>query len=924
MTSEDAVGRTGGLVGREREQRFLSDLLDRARDQGAAVVVRGDAGIGKTTLLRAAVQRARDGGLLVLETAGVQAEAQLPYAGLYQLLHPVLADIAALPLGQQRALRAAFGFEEGPPPEPFLIALASLTLLTDLAATRPVLVAVDDVQWLDGPSHDALAFIARRISRDPVVIVATVRNGHGGSYVEAGLPDIEVVGLDDTAARALLAAHAGGLSFADRERILREALGNPLALVELPAAWRVTDDASGLPPSVLPLTARLERSFAGRLGDLPAAARDAILIAAVNTVDELPEILAAATVLVGRPVSTQDLDSATAAGLIRFDELRVTFRHPLVRSAVLRAETVGRRHAAHRALAEVLRHEPFRRTWHRAQSIVGVDDEVADELQAGSVTALRRGSVSAAIWALERAAQLSSDPAARGRRLLLAAEHAFGQGRADLVSRLLTDAVRGPLSELDLSRVQWLREIFNDGVPGDATRVLELCDIAERSAKADDVDLALNLLQGAALRCWWADAGPGAAARVVEVTRALPAAATDPRALAALGTADPVGQCGWVRHNLASIAVESVTDGDALRLLGMAAKAIGDPVRAIDFFDRAETRLREQGRLGLLSHVLTMQILERLELGEWDRAAAAMEEGQRVARDTGQPIWNTGTQSLHAVILGLRGERDRALELAAQVEKAANRQHLNDLLACVQLARGFAWLSTGEHNQAYAELRRLFDPTDGSFDQAERLHAVMFLAEAAVHAGQRDDARLIVDELAALEPSTPSTTLRIHLSYARAVLADDHHAEALFLAALEQDLVRWPWPKARLQLAYGSWLRRQRRVAESREPLRAARTTLELIGATPWATQAHQELRAAGERDTAAHPRAGQAILSAQELEIARLAAQGLSNREIGQRLFLSPRTVGSHLYRIFPKLNITTRTALRDALSGTEDLALV
>jgi len=908
---------TGDLVGRDREQRILGGLLDRSGEQGGAVVVRGDAGIGKTTLLTATVQQARSSGLLVLETAGVQAEAQLPYAGLHQLLRPVLTDIETLPLGQQRALQAAFGFDQGPPPEPFLIALASLTLITDLAATRPVVVAVDDVQWLDGPSHEALAFVARRISRDPVVIVGTVRNGHGGPFTDAGLPEIEMSGLDDAAARQLLTRHAGELGFADRERILREALGNPLALVELPAAWRVTDDATALPPAVLPLTARLERSFAGRLSDLPAATRDAILIAAVNTADELPEILSAATILAERPVGTQDLDSATAAGLIRFDEMRVSFRHPLVRSAVLRAETLGRRHAAHRALADVLHHEPFRRTWHRAQSIIGVDDEVADELQAGSVTALRRGSATSAIWALERAAQLSSKPAVRGRRLLLAAEHAFGQGRADIVSRLLAEAARTPLSELDLARIQWLREIFNDGVPGDATRVLELCDIAERSAKADDVDLALNLLQGAALRCWWADAGPAAAARVVHVTRQLPGAENDPRALAALATAEPIGQSAWVLRQLAGIAVENVTDADTLRLLGMAAKAAGDPVRTIDFIDRAESRLREQGRLGLLSHVLTMQILERLELGEWERAATAMEEGQQVARDTGQPIWTTGTQSLHAVLLGLRGERDRALELAAQVEQAANRQHLNDLLACVQLARGFAWLSTGNHSQAYTQLRRVFDPADPSFHPAERLHAVMFLAEAAVHAGRRDDARIVIDELAAIEAATPSTTLRIHLSYARAVLADDHDAEALFLTALQQDLVRWPWPKARLQLAHGSWLRRQRRVAESREPLRAARTTLELIGASTWAAQARQELRAAGERDAANQLHPEQEVLSAQELHIARLAAQGLSNREIGQRLFLSPRTVGSHLYRIFPKLDITSRNQLAARLDG-------
>jgi hypothetical protein len=270
----------------------------------------------------------------------------------------------------------------------------------------------------------------------------------------------------------------------------------------------------------------------------------------------------------------------------------------------------------------------------------------------------------------------------------MAAEHAFGLGRADLVNQLVTAAARLDLSELDYARMQWLREIFNDGVPGDATRVLELCAIARQSVQAGDRDLALNLLLGAALRCWWADTGPAARARVAEATRELTDAAGDPRYVAALAVAEPVLECATVMDLLSRFVPGDITDGDTLRLLGMAAHAIGDTVRSADFLAQAEALLREQGRLGLLSQVLSMQVIDRLELGDWDRASAAAAEGERLARDTGQPIWRTGTLVSDAMDNAFRGHTDLAFTYAAEVEMVASRQRLNDLLSCVQLVRG--------------------------------------------------------------------------------------------------------------------------------------------------------------------------------------------------------------------------------------------
>jgi len=900
-----------GLVGRDGELRILTDLVDQIGARGDAIVVVGEAGIGKSSLLRAAAEHGRQAGLTVLATTGIEAEAQLPFAGLHQLMRPLLGSTDQLSATQRQALLAAFGATDTIQPESFMIALAALSLIAEAATRQPLLLIADDVHWLDGPTQDVLAFIARRVSADPIVLIGSLRTDIDALFGHAGLPELTVRGLDDAAAREVMLTHAGDLSYASRERILATAQGNPLALVELPIALRGTPDAS---LETLPLTARLERAFAARIADLPPLARDAVLVAAVDYSDDLPEILAATAVLAGQEVSVSVLELATAAGLLRFDDLHVRFSHPLVRSGVLQFEPVTRRYAANAALAEVLTGEPYRRAWHRAQSIVGPDDDVAAELEASHTIALRRGSATSAIWALERSAQLTTDSAQRGRRLLLAAGHAFSLGRADLVDELLAKAARTDLSDLQQAKMQWLREIFNDGVPGDAGQVFNLCEVAQRAIAASDSDLALNLLLGAALRCWWADTGPAARARVVDVTHQIRDAARDPRYLAALGVAEPVLQGAPVVNLLDKVTIEQVSDADELRLLGMAAHSVGHSARAADFLDRSETRLREQGRLGLLPHVLGMQVQVRLALGDWERATAAADEGRRLGAETGQPIWTAGALVSEAMASGLRGDADRAVDLATQIEKMASSRRLNDYLACARLARGYAWLSSGRHTDAYHELLPLFDPADPSYHQRERFNGVMFLAEAAVHAGFIPQARAVLAGLDEVAAVTPAPILRVHMLYAHAILADDTEAESRYLAAQREDLTRWPWPQARIKLAYGSWLRRQRRAAESRVPLRSALTTLDLIGARSWADQARAELRAAGERTAAQQPSA-EGMLSVQELQIARLAAEGLSNREIGERLYLSPRTVGSHLYRIFPKLDITSRAQLASRL---------
>jgi DNA-binding CsgD family transcriptional regulator len=906
---------TGNLVGRDRELMALAAMIDQISDRGGSILVLGEAGVGKSSLLAATAESGRAAGLQVLEATGVESEAQLPFAGLHQLLRPVLGSLTGLPDVQRHAIEAALGTESAAPPERFMIALATLNLLADAAASTPVLVLADDVQWLDRPTQEVLAFVARRISADRIVLAAAARSGDDVPLTGIGLAELHIGELDEDSARSLLAEHAGDLDGTDRERILTEAKGNPLALIELPVALRkAVKDGLDLPRSPLPLTARLERAFAARLPDLPQTARDALLIAAVDSADELQEILTAASLLGASHLSATALEPAVAIGLIRFDERHVRFRHPLVRSAVIEAETPARRQAANLALAETLADDPYRSIRHRAQAITGPDDEVADELEATQVTSLRRGSVTEAIWALERSAELTTDLSVRGRRLLLAAEHAFGLGRADLVDKLLARAARMPLSALDQARMEWLREIFHDGVPGDPARVFELCRMAGQALAAADTDLALNLLLGAALRCWWSDTGPEARKCVVTAAEKIDGPADDPRYLAVLAVADPLRQGTRVIESLHAVALERVADAAGLWLLGMAAHAVGEPERAADSLARAESKLRDDGRLGLLSQVLTLQVLDNVELGDWGKAESALLEGRQLALETGQPIWDIGTQTLTAIMAALHGDNDLAQSVATAAEHAANGRRLNDLLSCVQLARGIGLTTAGDYRAAYEALRRMFDPGDAAFHATERFHGVMFLAEAALHAGRTAEARDVVGALEGDAKATTSATLHRHLSYARAVLAPGDEAEELYRQAMQSDLIRWPWLRARIELAYGSWLRRRRRVAQSRMYLRSAQTTLDLIGAGSWAEQARAELRAAGERALSAPP-AALSTLSAQELQIANLAAQGLSNKEIGQRLYLSPRTVGSHLYRIFPKLGITSRTQLGSRL---------
>ena len=900
------------LIGREAEVHQLGRLLDGTDPRGAAVVVRGEAGIGKTALLSGVRRIATAGGIRVLETVGVEAEAQLPFAGLHRLLRPVLDRADRLPAPQRRALLAAFGMRDGPAPDLFLIGLAAVDLVREAAANGRAVLLVDDSQWLDRPTADVLGFMARRLEPEPLVLIAALREGFPSVFADPAMAVLHLERLDDTAAAALLDEHAPRLAPALRERFLIEAAGNPLALRELPVPVEYGTVAA--PPAWLPLTTRLEQAFAGRVSVLPTATRTLLLVAAVNDGEELPVTLAAAARMAGRPITLDDLTPALVARLVESDGRTARFRHPLMRTAIRQRSSLAQRHAVHAALADALVDEPDRRVWHRAAGCIGTDDEVATELEAVADRAQRRGAVATAVAALERAADLSTQPDRRSERLLRAAELAFELGGNQLVARLLDDA-RLDVPVQRQTQLTWIRDSFDEGLTNVAEGMRTLADAAERVAAEGNTDLAMKFLGGAALRGWWADQPASPGEHVAAVAERIDVDAGDPRLLFVLAFAAPLSRGAVVLGRLRRSAGGEARSAHECRLLGNAATAVGDFELASILLADSLADLRVQGRLGLLARALTLQSWSAAQIADLSLAGPVAAEAARLAYETSQPVVHATARATQALVAALCGEDVE--HFALQAEQVARPVGANAVLAAVQIARGAAALGHGRHAAAWDHLRRLHDPVDPAHHGTIRAFALGDLAEAAVHSGHVADARALMVELEELGLRTPSPALHVGLRHARALLADDADADRRYEEARAGELRRWPFAQARVQLAHGAWLRRQRRVAESRPLLRSAAETFDALGTVPWGDRARQELRASGERSRR-RTGAAQHQLTPQELQIVQLAAAGLTNREIGEQLYLSHRTVSSHLHRIFPKLGVTSRAMLGDALSGS------
>ncbi|SHF91511.1 ATP-binding protein [Streptoalloteichus hindustanus] len=902
------------LFGRDAELKLLAELVG-GPERGGGVLLCGEAGIGKSALVKETLAMASIAGLRVLTTSGVEAEQNLAYAGLHQLLYPVRAGVDRLPAPQRDALATALGTADGHEPSTYLVGLATLSLLADEAADRPVLVVAEDVHWLDRESADVLAFVARRIESDPVVLIATLREGERSPLLDAGLSPMLVDRLPDQVAAQVLDSVAPDLPPASRARLLAEAAGNPLALTELPTAAANVD---GLDP-VLPLGDRLARAFAARAIPLAASTRTALLVAALNQSDSVAETLAASGLVLGTPADLEVLAPAVDARLVDLSLGAVTFRHPLVRSAIATAATLAERRQAHLALAATLHDQPDRRAWHRAAASAGPDEEVAVELERTADRAQHRGGLAAAVAALEQAARLSERPDRLVVRLLRAAELAVESGRRDTAERLVRDVRALELSPHQRATACWLISGFEDGVREDVSRVSELGALVESVATDGEADTATRILLGAAMRCFWSEPGPATRRLLLDVADRLPIDADDPRLVAVAAYVAPFERGARVLDGLRALVRTAASDPEVDRYLGSAAMQVGAFDLAARFAAAAVPGLRAGGRLGALPRALTVQAWSCVRLGDLATAVPVAAEAARLAGETSQPFMYGLARAVQAEIAALRGEHERSGALAEEAERVGLAAGARPVLATVQLARGLAALSEGRFDDAFAALRRVLDPADPAYQLGLRAYFVAELTEAAVRAGQTDALRDVLRELEPLAATTPSPALHIGLRYARAVLAPNDEAEELFTAALRADLTAWPAERARVHLAFGEWLRRQRQVVRSRTHLRTAREAFDALGMAAWGERARRELRGAGESSPDRGPDARER-LTPHELSIAQLAAEGLTNREIGQRLYLSHRTVGTHLYRIFPKLGVRSRADLAGMLKSFQE----
>ena len=912
-------GRATELVGRRSECEALDRLIEAVRaGESRALVLRGDPGVGKTALLEYVVEHAA--GCRVVRAAGVQSEMELAFAGLHQLLRPMLGRVERLPVPQRDALRTAFGVSTGSAPDRFLVALAVLSLLSDVAEEQPLVCLVDDEQWLDRASAQVLAFVARRLEAESVGLVCAARVA---DEELAALPELVVEGLGDADARTLLnSVLTAPLDAHVRDQIISEARGNPLALLELPRGVTPAELAGGFAlPGVVPLSGRIEESFRRRLDALPVETRRLLLVAAADPVGE-PSLLrrAAERLAIGAAAATPAVED----GLIEFGA-RVRFRHPLVRSAVYRSASVQQRQDVHRALAEVTdpQVDPDRRAWHRAQAAPGPDEDVAQELERSAARAQARGGLAAAAAFLERAAMLTPEPTCRAQRLLAAARAKSDAGALDAALGLLVAVEAAPLDALMAAEVEHLRGQFAlvQGRGGDAARLLLS---AARSFEPLDADRAREThLEALSAAIWVGDlSGAGGVREAAAAARAVPRGPDPPRAVDVLLDALAVrltngyaAAAPMLSHAFELLLASNLADDKDDRwlwLVGASSGAIVGLELWDDEFSRAlAARLakfaRDKGALIHLQFALDFLARTHLRAGELSVAAQTIEEGRLIAEVTGNPRVPYSEMMLAA----WRGDETKASALIERTSQTATALGLGRIVDFARLASAVLYNGLGRHDVARAAAWQAFerDPLGlGPYFAPE-------LAEAASRSG---DVALIRAVLEWLSERTRVTHAEWALGIearVRALLSDGQAADRLY----RESIVRLGRTHVRVELArghllYGEWLRRQRRRVDARVQLHTAHEMFTVMGIDGFAERTRRELLATGEtvRKRTVQTRDD---LTAQEALIARLARDGLSNPEIGTRLFISPQTVKYHLRKVFIKLDISSRNELDHAL---------
>ena len=911
--STELDGRVAGLVGRERERATIDRMLDRAaaRESGA-LVIRAEAGMGKTALLRYAADHAgaadHTRGTLVLSVTGVEAESDLDYSGLHSLVRPIVGLLPRLPEPQRAALAAALGLAPAAGADRFLVSAGVLSLLAAAAEDRPVLCLADDAQWLDVPSAGSLVFAARRLGAEGVVILFAAREGERRRFDGPGLAELVLDGLDSTSAAELLDRGDRELAPSVRDRLLADAAGNPLALIELPGCL---SDAQlrgrARMPDSIPLSSRLQLAFRQQIERLPAATQSALLLAAADDAGELGGILAAAAAL---HLPEDALDAAERAGLIETDDARLTFRHPLIRSAAYEAATSGERRRAHGALAGACAGDEHadRRLWHLAVATLAADEEVADGLEAAAERSRMRGGHASAATAFERAASLSETESARGRRLAAAARAAYVAGQVDRASDLVNRSL--PIADrADRAHLLGLRGVIdgNGGLLPDALRT-----VLEGIALSEDPSQSLGMLLEACLMATYIGDTDRLAALCRRATDFPPVTDVD-RFIVILLTAGAAElEDDYTRaERLAAEAIELAARLDDARCLiwaSVVAGRAGTQGDGLTYANRAVRVARERALVSTLPYALQAQAGQLLGLGRFDLVYSAAEEGRGLALDIGQPWIASLNVSYLSIVDALRGAE--ALVHARNDEQQAlvASSGPSRITANVAYAEGVLELGLGRPSEA---LERLLVPINTVRPQSNPVvvHAVPDAVEAAVRAQRLDD---VTDEFQAFESWVerfPHPARQSLLARCRALM-DESRAERHFDDSLRLADALSPFDRARTDLLYGEWLRRNRRRIDARVHLRSALDAFEQLGVAPWADRARAELRASGETARRRDP-STRDQLTPQELHIAGLAAGGLTNPEIGAQLFLSPRTIDYHLRKVFAKLGISSRAEL-------------
>ena len=708
VASGRAASRVAELLGRDEELARLYHLVDSIGERGGALVVRGEAGIGKSALPAAARERALDRGVAVVSTAGALSEAQLAFAGLHQLLLPLLDRLDLLPDPQRQALETAFRIAEGDAPDLFLIGLATLGLIAERSADTPLLFVVDDAQWLDRPSSEVLAFVARRIESDPAVLLVGIREGLPSCFDEADLPELPLSGLDQDASNALLDLGAAALPVDLRRRILEEAAGNPLALIELPAAAAElgTDTPQSGP---LPLTARLEQAFASRLTTLGADVQRLLLLAALDEVD-LAELSRAA----GKTVDAADLAPAVAAALGTLDSGVFRFRHPLIVSAVKQAATADELRGAHAALAEALADEPDRAVWHRAAAAAGPDEVVAEELDGAAQRATNRGAGDVAVSAFERAAELTVELRRRAERLYLAGDLARELGRPRDSVRLLRSAQQIGLPPAEHAMASFHLEIAESTWSGSAT-IRDFARIARELADSGEGERALRALGTISVRAYWERLDEETRRQVASISDEIIVPAEDAGRLYVLGLIDPLGRAKQVVEQIGRLSPVSMSDPEHLFEIGVAASSVWAENLAIPFLRAAAAAARAQGRLGLLTHTLVFEAWADLRPGAVRQAITRAAEGARIAEEIRAPRYMVAAQLAQAIAGAEQGEDETSERLIAEAEALLIPLGANPMLALTAFARGRLALARERFGDAYEHLVRIFDPEGNAF-----------------------------------------------------------------------------------------------------------------------------------------------------------------------------------------------------------------